>query len=79
MNPQLLIQLMNTAAQLIMLVDQLKSGALTDAQAWDSVSTDFKDAVAKWDSAVTLSKAPVNPVLQTYPPKVAANTTVAPV
>lgn len=70
MNPQLLIQLMNTAAQLIMLVDQLKSGALTDAQAWDSVSTDFKDAVAKWDSAVTLSKAPIkqgNPVLQTYP------------
>lgn len=56
MNPALLVQLVNTAAQLILLVNELKSGAVSDAQAWSTVSSDFDVALAKWDAAMAGQK-----------------------
>jgi hypothetical protein len=52
MNPQTLILLMNTASQLIVLIEQLKSGVISDGEAWAKSKSDFDGAVSKWNAAI---------------------------
>jgi hypothetical protein len=55
MNPQTLILLMNTASQLIILIEQLKSGVISDGEAWAKSKADFDGAVSKWNAAISPS------------------------
>jgi hypothetical protein len=55
MNPQTLILLMNTASQLIILIEQLKSGVISDGEAWAKSKSDFDSAVSKWNAAISPS------------------------
>lgn len=57
MNPTTVAALLQTAAQLMMLVEELKAGMITESQAWLTQQQGLNDAIAAWNAA----KAKTNP------------------
>lgn len=61
MNPQVLIDLMNVAAQLVTLIEQLKAGVVSESTAWANSRTEFMSAVSNWNEATGASTGTVVP------------------
>ncbi len=62
MNPQTIVQLIAATTQLVLLVNELQQGVITQNQAWATQQADFQQAVAAWNAAVAkLAPAPAQP------------------
>lgn len=57
MNPSTVAQLLNAVAQLTLVVEEIKAGMLTQAQAWTNEQANFAAAVQAFDASKQNPKA----------------------
>lgn len=59
MNPATIAALLQTVAQLALIVEELKQGLITQQQAWEQQQAGLNQALAAWEAAKSGVQAPL--------------------